>query len=72
MTEYAIMFAEPTSPDDVQFCDEKRVIQYIEYFKAKGKNKNILVLKVQERLVANVDVKYAHYVYNDKGEVLPK
>jgi len=69
---YVVMFETVQTPDDVQYCDENRLNQFIEYFKQKNKQSHILVCKLVERVATIVDVKYASYVYNDKGEVLPK
>ena len=69
---YVVMFKNPQSEDDVQICDENRLVQFVEFFKQKNKNKDILVCKLLEQVIADVTVKYATYVYNDKGEVLPK
>lgn len=69
---YVVMFKNPQSEDDVQVCDENRLVQFVEFFKQKNKNKDILVCKLLEQIIADVTVKYATYVYNDKGEVLPK
>lgn len=69
---YVVMFKNPQSEDDVQICDENRLVQFVEFFKQKNKNKDILVCKLLEQIIADVTVKYATYVYNDKGEVLPK
>lgn len=72
MARYLVMFEDAQGEGDVQMCDEGRLNQYVEFFKQRNKNKDILVCKLVERVTAIVDVKYAHYVYNDKGEVLPK
>jgi len=69
---YVVMFKNPQSEEDVQMCDENRLVQYVEFFKQKNKNKDILVCKLLEQVIADITVKYATYVYNDKGEVLPK
>lgn len=72
MASYLVMFEDAQGKGDVQICDEDRLNQYVEFFKQKNKNKDILVCKLIERVTTIVDIKYAHYVYNDKGEVLPK
>ena len=75
MSDYLVGL-EPGAHGDCKqmyLCKENRVQDIINYVKQRNNTgSTIIIAKIVEKAIANVDVKYHHYTINDAGEVLPK